>query len=317
MSSCYCGSQVTTWVLWLLCGRLFLILVFGQWDSGVHRKPTGVIQASTRAWKAVFDRLQISSMTDILVEPWDPPQMRTAHYWTDGSVVLARDFWKTRASYAVIDECGHVVASGKVYHWCLSSYTAELYAIIVAFAASEGPCIIHTDYLTVVQHFHRLSQCDELPFSLQLRAWWVFLFDLIASRQFNGEPVLQLFWCPAHSWDHLPLECVTDEMLATKSLSREDLCFNRKADLVAKEHLDAYNASAQQTFQLERCSIQRQHLWLADLHRYLSEDLSNRIPASWWPKCTWCEGVIPQMGLGCGQGAYQQRELEEGYQLDG
>ena len=233
-------------------------------------------------WKAVYDRLQISSITDILVEPWDPPQIRRAHYWTDGSVALARNFWKTRASYAVIDEWGHVVASGKVYHWCLSSYTAGLYASIVAFAAPEGPCIIHTDSLTIVQHFQRLPQCDELPFSLQLRlrAWWVFLFDLIASRQPNDEPILLLVWCPAHSWDHLPLECVTDEMLAAKSLSRENLCFNRKADLVAKEHLDAYNAAAQQTFQLERCSIQRQHLWLANLHLYLSEDLSNRISAS-------------------------------------
>ena len=49
---------------------------------------------------------------------------------------------------------------------------------------------------------------------------------------------------------------------------------------MAKEHLDAYNASARQNFQRERCSIQRQHLWLADLHLYVSEDQSNRIPAS-------------------------------------
>ena len=252
-------------------------------------------------WKAVYDRLQVSSTTDILVEPWDPPQMRTAHYWTDGSVVLAKDFWKTRAAFAVIDEWGHVVTSGKVYHWCLSSYTAELYAIIVAFAAAEGPCVIHTDSLTVVQQFQRLSQGGDLPFTLQLRAWWVFLFDLIASRQHNDEPVLQLVWCPAHSWDHLPLECVTDEMLAAKSLSRDDLCFNRKADLVAKEHLDAYNVAALQAFQLERCSIQRQYLWLANLHLYISEDQSNRIPAS-------ANGVSPTQD-DCEQEVLDVREL--------
>ena len=231
-------------------------------------------------WKDVYDRLQLSSTTDILVELWVQHQRRTVHYWTDGSVVLAKAFWKTRASYAVIDEYGHVVALGKVFHWCLSSYTAELYAILVAFAASEGPCIIHTDSLTVVQHFQRLSQLKELPFSLHLRAWWVFLFDLIASRQYGEDPVLQLHWCPAHNWDHLPLECVTDEMLAAKSLSRVDLRFNRKADLVAKEHLEAYNSRAQSDLLREQCSIQQQHLWLANLHLYLSEDQSNRISST-------------------------------------
>ena len=128
-----------------------------------------------------------------------------------------------------------------------------------------------------------------------------FLFDLIASRQRNDEPVLQLVWCPAHSWDHLPLECVTDEMLAAKSLSRNDLCFNRKADLVAKEHLDAYNVTAQQALQLERCSIQRQHLWLANLHLYISEDWSNRFPTS-------ANGVSPAQD-DCEQEVLDVREL--------
>ena len=197
-------------------------------------------------WEEIYEGLQISSTTAILVEPWDSSFTQVSHYWTDGSVVCAKD------PFAVIDEFGNVVSSGKLHHWCLSSYTAELYVIL---AASERPCIIHTDSLTVVQEYQRLSQLQELPASLHLRAWWKFLFDLIASRSNGDMLVLHLKWCPAHSWDHLPCEFVTGEMLASKSLTRQDLWLNRKADLVAKEHLANYNYVASSSATVESCAL--------------------------------------------------------------
>ena len=198
--------------------------------------------------------------------------------WT--SVVASKYFWKARAAFAVIDQNTCVVASGKVRHWALSSYTAELYAILVAFASSSGPCVIHTDSLTIVQQFQRLLLLDQLPCNLQHFAWWKFPFHFIDERGGKESCPLHIVWCPAHNWDHLPLESITDEMLDFKSLSREDLVNHRKADLVAKEHLDGYSAITLRQIDLDLCNVQRHHLWLAQLHKYISEDTSNRIPTS-------------------------------------
>ena len=195
----------------------------------------------------------------------------TIHYGTDGSVVCSKSFWRARAAYAVIDE-----NAGKVHHWSISSYTAGLFAILVAFAAASGPCVIHTDSLTIVQQYQRLLQCDQLPLTLQHYAWWKFLFKLIRERQHEPSEALHLVWCPAHNWDHLPIECIADEMLRAKSLSRVDLINNRKADFVA-ELLEGYSTRCTASLARELCEIRRHHLWLAQLRKYLSDDTSNRV----------------------------------------
>ena len=228
-------------------------------------------------WTDVTERLQISSTAEILVEEWSDHDAPPVHLWTDGSVVLSKSYWKTRAAYAVVDSNTCVVASGKVHHWALSSYTAELFAILVAFASATGPCIIHTDSLTIVQQFQDLLNGSGLPHHLQHYAWWQFLFKLIKERGGRENSPLHIVWCPAHSWDHLPLECITDEMLGFKNLSRADLTNNRKADLVAKEKLEGYARRESLHASRVLCYIQEHHLWLAKLHKHLSEDTSNRV----------------------------------------
>ena len=74
----------------------------------------GLVETS---WTDVTERLQISSTTDILVEEWSGRDAPPVHLWTDGSVVLSKSYWKTRAAYAVIDSNTCVVASGKVHHF--------------------------------------------------------------------------------------------------------------------------------------------------------------------------------------------------------
>ena len=228
-------------------------------------------------WADVTERLQISSTAEILVEEWSGQDAPPVHLWTDGSVVLSKSYWKTRAAYAVIASNTCVVAAGKVHHWALSSYTAELFAILVAFASATGPCIIHTDSLTIVQQFQDLLNGSGLPHHLQHYAWWRFLFKLIEERGGRENSPLHIVWCPAHSWDHLPLECISDEMLGFKNLSRADLINNRKADLVAKEQLEGYARRESLHASRVLCYIQEHHLWLAKLHKHLSEDSSNRI----------------------------------------
>ena len=150
----------------------------------------------------------------------------------------------------------------------------------MAFASATGPCVIHTDSLTIVQQFQLLLGHPSLPHHLQHYAWWKFLFQLIDERGGRECSPLHLVWCPAHNWDHLPLECITDEMLDFKNLTRADLINNRKADLVAKEHLEGY--AARESLQTSRvlCFIQKRHLWLAKLHKHISDDTSNRLPTA-------------------------------------
>ena len=148
----------------------------------------------------------------------------------------------------------------------------------MAFASASGPCIIHTDSLTIVQQFQALLGCSVLPHHLQHYAWWQFLFKLIEERGGRENYPLHIVWCPAHNWDHLPLECITDEMLGFKNLSRADLINNRKADLVAKEDLEGYASRESLHASRVLCFIQKHHLWLAKLHKHLSEDPSNRVP---------------------------------------
>ena len=66
-------------------------------------------------------------------------------------------------------------------------------------------------------------------------------------------------------------------MLGFKNLSRADLTNNRKADLVAKEQLEGYARRESLHASWVLCYIQEHHLWLAKLHKHLSEDTSNRV----------------------------------------
>ena len=66
-------------------------------------------------------------------------------------------------------------------------------------------------------------------------------------------------------------------MLSFKNLSRADLTNNRKADLVAKEQLESYVRRESLLASRVLCYIQEHHLWLAKLHKHLSEDTSNRV----------------------------------------
>lgn len=76
-------------------------------------------------------KLQVSSTADIHVQPWAAPLRPVVHLWTDGSVHLTTHPWLTLASYAVVADDETLLSVGRVFHWGLSSYTAELWAILV------------------------------------------------------------------------------------------------------------------------------------------------------------------------------------------
>lgn len=95
-------------------------------------------------------RLQISSTSSIAVEAWSPTSnFMRQHLWTDGSCEYSHDFWFTIGGFAVISSYGTVVHCGRVFHWALSAYSCELWALIVAFASSKSPIVCHSDCLSL------------------------------------------------------------------------------------------------------------------------------------------------------------------------
>ena len=75
----------------------------------------------------VRNRLQVSNTSDLAVADWTSPIPAAQHVWTDGSVQLSSHPWHTMASFAVVAADESLLAAGRVYHWRLSSYTAELW----------------------------------------------------------------------------------------------------------------------------------------------------------------------------------------------
>ena len=101
-------------------------------------------------------KLRVSQPSDLAVYAWGAPVPNVQHVWTDGSVQLASHPWLTLASFAVVGDDEQLLSAGLVRHWRLSSYSAELWAILAAFAGAKGPLVIHTDSQTVVNQFNEL-----------------------------------------------------------------------------------------------------------------------------------------------------------------
>ena len=65
--------------------------------------------------------------------------------------------WLTIASFAVVVDDERLISVGRVWHWRLSSYSAELWAILVASAGPSQPVVIHSDSPTIVQQYMQSS----------------------------------------------------------------------------------------------------------------------------------------------------------------
>lgn len=112
-------------------------------------------------------KLQVSNVSDLRVCEWNTHDEQYCHVWTDGSVQLS----------AVVAEDSSLLAAGRVKHWRLSSYSAELWAVLEAFAAAPCPMVIHTDSLTIVNQFTELLRLDCLQLEWTHAQWWGFFAD--------------------------------------------------------------------------------------------------------------------------------------------
>lgn len=56
--------------------------------------------------------------------------------------------------FAVVDDANHVCMQRPVHHWLLTSYSAELWALIVAVSVVSSPVEVRSDCQTLVTHVH-------------------------------------------------------------------------------------------------------------------------------------------------------------------
>lgn len=90
--------------------------------------------------ETIREKMKVANTSDLQVQEWRQPLVGCQHVWTDGSVQLAQYPWLTMASYAVVAEDASLIVSGRVWHWRLSSYSAELWAILAAFSVAAADC---------------------------------------------------------------------------------------------------------------------------------------------------------------------------------
>ena len=101
-------------------------------------------------WYVAKRRLQCSDLETIPIASAFSLE-HSERVWTDGSVLFANNFWITHATYAVLDEARQIRYRGVVQHWNLSSYAAELWAVLVACATAMFPTTIFCDCKSVVE----------------------------------------------------------------------------------------------------------------------------------------------------------------------
>ena len=179
--------------------------------------------------------------TRLQVYPWDQseqvvfcPNNPVTHLWTDGSVVLADSFWLASAAYAIVNDDAVCIECKPVFHFAITPYAAELYAILRAVARTEGPVVVHTDCQTVVDLFEEFKNLPGIPLTWSHRPWWLVLFSLWQDRrQVHCDPVL-LQWQKAHICDDKPLANIVDSDAAPFGLTRHEVVCNRVADESAK-----------------------------------------------------------------------------------
>ena len=182
----------------------------------------------------ITHRLQWSDTSSITVVPFAATTHRL-QFWTDGSIFWSEVYWLTTGSFAVIDESLNVCRSGAVFHWSLSSYTTELWAILEACAYADTNVIIGSDCQTVVGQCWTVMDTKQIPASWSHRSWWEFFLRLWVDKFKEDINALEIFWTPAHLYEGVPTELITSEMADIKGTTVLDIKCNRKADLVAKD----------------------------------------------------------------------------------
>ena len=196
--------------------------------------------------------------------------------WSDGSVLWGEVFPLTAAGYAIIDEEGKVFHAGTVSHLCLSSYTAELWAVIVATLKSDCKLHIYSDCKEVVCQVNHMVQTGNIPTNCLHIEWWKVLHKVIVARSLlTSGPVLLLTWIPSHVGDDLPVSVIPATVIRAAGTTRKHIELNQLADAVAKRFARSRCTIAAEDKGMFQAAILQKQRTLTDLNRFIGFECSD------------------------------------------
>lgn len=172
--------------------------------------------------------------------------------------------------FSLVDKDYNEVRGGPVYNLGLSSYSTELWALVVAIRTCTCPTSVYTDCQTIVTQFAELQQSAKLDLTWSHLTWWQAIYDRwFALTQVRPSP-FQVCWIPSHLFEHLPEVYITDAMASSKGTEVHHIMCNRFADCFAKSHaLHATSIHPLDEQLLKRSIVQRQD-WLTNLNRLIA-----------------------------------------------
>ena len=270
-SSCrFCLHEKESLVQILGCPDAHRHFQFGPpHEFGSNFQQLGIIE---HPWPIIWHRLRIDRAADLVPCDFDHPD-GILSLWTDGSVFWGECFPLTAAGFAVIQEDGTTFAAGPVSHLSLSSYSAELWAIVVAAARANCCLCIYSDCREVVTKVNALVENRLIPGNYVHLEWWQFLLRLINIRSPHScNDVIRMVWIPAHVDDHIPVSMVSADRIEQLGTSRKHIELNRQADRIAKQQALARCAIAPGDKQFFHSAILHQQEVLTLLNKHIGAE---------------------------------------------
>ena len=235
----------------------------------VHFLSHGIVEVDS---EYVQKRLNFSDPSHIPVVEWDDTcNSHASFFWTDGSCDRQSSFWFCCGACAVIGKDGATVADGDVHHWSLSSYSCELWAILVAFFKSSSNTVCVTDCLSVHDQFNLMVQRNRLDPEWSHLDWWNALFLVYTRRTVFSSNPLSLRWCPAHKLEHLNDDLIAESMARKYNTARIDPIRNRQADRAAKKALRLTCFPDFNNWNIRQSRISQWQVWLAKIAALVGE----------------------------------------------
>lgn len=144
-------------------------------------------------------------------------------------------YWIATAAFADIDESERCIISGRVSHSSLSSFTAELYALLRAVAGCSSPVHVFIDCLSVVDIFHELIRTQEVHPQWSHGHWWHLLLQIWKDRSCFFHKPIKVTWIPANQSDDVLLQGITQDFAEARGLKLHQARGNRIADNTARD----------------------------------------------------------------------------------
>ena len=192
--------------------------------------------------------------------------------WTDGSLLWSQFFWLQAGGFAVIDDVGSCLQHGPVNSLSLTSFTTELWAVLIAVTKTPTSLRVFTDCKTLVDKFNYVIEHGLVPTCWAHYSWWIFLFDIVRRRNLVYRNAVQLFWIPAHKFESIPCDLITSDMAKAAGTTVQNIRLNRIADFSAKEAALQNSAvdPKQRNWLLSAILVHQE--WLTNLHHACAFD---------------------------------------------